>query len=33
MHTKSSPEPVSYNRETMSRYNDAINGRFGKESL
>lgn len=27
------PEPVSYNRETMSRYNDAINGRFGKESL
>ena len=27
------PKPVSYNRETMSRYNDAINGRFGKESL
>ena len=27
------PEPVSYNRETMSRYNDAISGRFGKESL
>ena len=33
MNTKSSPEPVSYNRETMSRYNDAISGRFGKESL